>query len=37
VRKLSEDLTQKNELVQKLQKEKEHLGELSQVRAAERA
>ncbi|XP_016117756.1 myosin-6-like [Sinocyclocheilus grahami] len=30
LRKLSEDLTQKNELVHKLQKEKEHLVELSQ-------
>lgn len=35
MRKLSEDLAQKNELVQKLQKEKEHLVELSQVSAAE--
>lgn len=32
VRRLSEQLLQKNEVVQKLQKEKEHLVELSQVR-----
>lgn len=33
VRRLSEQLSQKDETVQKLQKEKEHLVELSQVRA----
>lgn len=32
VRRLSEQLSQKDEVVQKLQKEREHLVELSQVR-----
>lgn len=32
VRRLSEELSQRDELVQKLQQEKEHLVELSQVR-----